>query len=130
VSELPKFAVSFDRRTRLLRWTMRGLWTMADVAELARAMYEATKHLGPPPQRYDGLCDSRDFPVQTNAVSNALGEIDRAGGRMRRGRFAIVVGSRMNKLQAERTLTGGGVRVFMAMDEAEAWLADKAGDAG
>jgi hypothetical protein len=121
----PPFEVAFDRKMRLLRWTMRGFWTMADVAAFAAAMRAATEPLGPPPQDYDGLCDSRDFPVQNREVSDALGHIDRIGSTMRRGRLAIVVGSTMNKLQAQRTLLSDGVRVFLSMDEAQAWLHDK-----
>ena len=119
---LPKFEVSFDRGARRLRWTMRGFWSLADVAAFAAAMRTATAQLGPPPQRYDGLCDSRDFPVQTREVSDALGEIDRIGAAMRRGHFAIVVASTMNKLQVQRTLLSDGIRVFFAMEDAEAWL--------
>jgi hypothetical protein len=122
-----KFEVTFDRNRRLLSWTMRGFWTLEDVAAFRRAMVAAIKPLGPPPHRYDGLCDSRDFHVQTGPVSVALGEIDRIGTSARhdRGRFAIVVGSVINKLQAERTLTGSGIRVFLSMREAEDWLQDK-----
>ncbi|WP_374943956.1 hypothetical protein [Sphingomonas sp.] len=123
--DLAPFDVAFDRSARLLRWTMRGFWTMADVAAFAGAMRAAIGHLGAPPHRSDGLCDSREFPVQSGPVSAALGEIDRIGSATRQGRFAIVVGSTMNKLQAERTLKGEGVRVFLSMQEAEAWLQDK-----
>jgi hypothetical protein len=123
-----KFEVAFDRKARLLRWTMRGFWTMEDAAAFGRAMYDATRHLGPPPQIYDGLCDSRAFPVQMGQVSAALGEIDRIGSRMRRGRFAIVVGSVMNKLQVERTLKSPGIRAFLSMADAQAWLQHKAVD--
>jgi hypothetical protein len=122
---LPKFEVRYDPAARLLRWTMRGFWTMADVAAFAQSMRAATKPLGAPPHSYDGLCDSRDFPVQSGEVSAALGEIDRIGGAMRKGRFAIVVGSAMNKLQAQRTLKGEGIRVFLVLDDALAWLREE-----
>lgn len=39
---------------------------------------------------------------------------------------AIVVGSHLNRMQAERTHTDPRFRVFMTMAEAEAWLAGKA----
>jgi hypothetical protein len=123
-----KFEVAFDSNRQLLRWRMQGFWTMTDVAAFRKAMGAAVGPLGPPPHEYDGLCDSRDFQVQTGPVSAALGEIDRIGtaARRDRGRFAIVVGSVINKLQAERTLKGNGIRVFLTIDEAEAWLQDKA----
>jgi hypothetical protein len=126
----PPFDVAFDRRARLLRWTMRGFWTMADVAAFAAALRAATEHLGAPPHVYDGLCNSSDFPVQNRDVSDALGQIDRIGSAMRRGRFAIVVGSAMNKLQVQRTLLSPDIRAFRSMGEAEAWLKDKPVDSG
>ncbi|HEU0044029.1 hypothetical protein [Sphingomonas sp.] len=118
----PAFEVRYDAVARRLRWTMRGFWTMREVAGLGAAMQDALAPLGPPPHRFDGLCDSRDFPVQSAEVSNALGLIDKAGSAMRQGRVAIVVGSMINKLQAERTLTSPDVRVFLTMEDAEAWL--------
>ena len=98
----PPFEIAFDRQARLLRWTMRGFWSLADVAAFAGGLRVVVKPLGLPPHRFDGLCDSRDFPVQSPAVSSALGAIDRIAATLRRGRVAIVVGSMMNKLQAER----------------------------
>lgn len=41
---------------------------------------------------------------------------------MRSGRTAIVVGSVINKLQAQRTLIDPDLRVFLTLDEATAWL--------
>ena len=122
------FELAFDRKAKLLRWTMRGFWTMADVAAFGRAMHAMTQQMGAPPHVFDGLCDSRDFPVQNREVSDALGEIDRIGSATRRGRIAIVVGSTMNKLQVQRTLRADGIRVFMSLSDAEAWLQGKTTD--
>ena len=116
------YEVRFDGTRRRLHWTMRGFWTLREVGGLAEAMRSALAPLGPRPHRYDGLCDSRDFPVQTAEVSHALGRIDQAGATMRQGRMAIVVGSTLNKLQAQRTLTSPDVRIFETLDSAQAWL--------
>ena len=118
------YEVRYDRFRRRLYWTMRGLWTMAEVGGFIGALRAATAPLGAPPFTYDGLCDSRDFKVQSREVSEALGKIDDASRTMREGRTAIVVGSMMNKLQAERTLKSSGTRIFLTMDDAEAWLND------
>lgn len=119
---LPPFDVRFSHTRRRLEWTMRGFWTMADVGTFATALRDAVESLGPPPQRFDGLCDSRDFPVQSPEVSGALGMIDAAGAAMRQGRVAIVVGSTINKLQADRTLISPDVRIFLDMAAALHWL--------
>jgi hypothetical protein len=125
---MEKFEVRFDAKARRLHWTMRGFWTMADVAAFATALRATVEPLGPPPHRYDGLCDSRDFPVQARDVSDALGMIEQVGRAMHEGRIAIVVGSVTNKLQAQRTLTGDRIRVFLDIDEARTWLAASAAE--
>lgn len=121
----PKFDVSYDRASRTLHWTMRGFWTMADVTAFAVALRQAITLLGSPPHVYDALCDSRTFPVQSAAVSAALGQINDIGRTMRSGRTAIVVGSAINKLQAQRTLVDPDLRIFLTLDEATAWLSHK-----
>lgn len=117
-----KFDVHYDRASRILHWTMRGFWTMADVAAFAASMRQAITVLGSPPYVYDALCDSRAFPVQSADVGAALGKINDIGKTIRTGRTAIVVGSVINKLQAQRTLIDPDLRVFLTLDEATAWL--------
>ncbi|HEX8447529.1 MAG TPA: hypothetical protein VF649_13060 [Sphingomonas sp.] len=120
-----KFDVRYDHADRILHWTMRDFWEMADVAAFATAMQRAVAVLGAPPHVYDALCDSRGFPVQSGEVSLALGRINDVGRTMRSGRTAIVVGSTMNKLQAQRTLIDPDLRVFLTLDAAMAWLGEK-----
>ena len=38
------------------------------------------------------------------------------------GHVAIVVGSQLNKLQAERTLVHPRVRIFLSMEDADRWF--------
>jgi hypothetical protein len=116
-----KFTVAFDSVRMRLSWTMRGFWDVTDVAAFGTALREALKPIGPPPLHFDSLSDAREFPVQSREVANALSAIERAGAAMRIGRVAIVVGSMMNKLQAQRSL-GPNVRTFMAIADAEDWL--------
>ena len=122
MSAVDKFDVRFDPAARRLHWTLRGFWTVADVAALGAAMQAAIEPLGPPPQRYDGLCDASGFPVQRREVSDALREIEQLASQSREGRVAIVVGSMTNKLQAQRTLTDDDVSIFRDRAEAIAWL--------
>lgn len=117
-----KFDVRYDRTLNMLHWTMRGFWTVADVTAFGAAMRQSMPVFGSPPFTYDALCDSRAFPVQSAEVGAALGRINDIGRTMRIGRTAIVVGSVMNKLQAQRTLVDPDLRVFLTLEEATAWL--------
>lgn len=116
-----KFRVAYDEKRRRLTWTMWGFWDLTDVAALGAALRAAVAPLGPPPLQIDSLCDSTDFPVQSQAVAEALGAIERVGAALNTGRVAIVVGSMMNKLQVQRALSAK-VRAFRSLEEAEAWL--------
>jgi len=51
-----------------------------------------------------------------------LANIMRGGMTFTSGRTAVVVGSQLNRAQAERTLVHPRVRIFMGMDEALEWL--------
>ncbi len=119
---MEKFEVRYDPAQCRLHWTIREFWSLADVAAFATALRAEVERLGPPPRRFDGLCDSRDFPVQSAEVSAALGQIEQASRHLQHGRVAVVVGSMTNKLQAQRTLAGDHVRIFLDADEAVAWL--------
>jgi hypothetical protein len=57
-------------------------------------------------------------------VADLLSEIMRGGMAITTGRAAVVVGSQLNKAQAERTLVHPRVRVFTTMKAARAWLAE------
>lgn len=117
------FAIAFDRQARLLRLTLNGLWSPLTVASFtAHLLVTATR------ERFvsrpvDVLSDSRRFAVQTGTVAAAFEGLMAKAANHGAGRTAIVVGSSLNKLQAERTLASPNVRVFLAMDEAEQWLA-------
>ncbi|NNM77165.1 hypothetical protein HJG53_09650 [Sphingomonas sp. ID1715] len=117
-----KFTVRYDAGSRTLHWRMAGFWNPEDVTAFALAMRAAVEPLGDPTPQMRGLCDSRDFPVQSAEVAQALGHLNRMIQSVRRGPTAIVVGSMMNKLQAERALQSPNLRVFLDMEEARAWL--------
>lgn len=55
-------------------------------------------------------------------VADLLAQIMRAGMAMTSGRAAVVVGSLLNKAQAERTLVHPRVRVYATLEGATNWL--------
>lgn len=68
------------------------------------------------------LSDSSRFPVQSLAVASGFERIRARGSKLHKGPTAIVVGSYLNKVQAERSLKGARIRVFLSADEARDWL--------
>jgi len=121
--ERDKFSISYSRAERTLSWRMAGFWDLEDVGAFLLAMRDIVVPLGPPPLLMKGLCDSREFPVQAPAVADALTNVNTLAQRTRRGPTAIVVGSMLNKLQAQRSLPDPLLEVFLDIDEARSWLA-------
>lgn len=120
------FNVEYDPRTNCLGLTVKGFWKPDDVATFAAAVgagAQAARNIRPD---FDVIVESLDFPVQAIDVADLLVNIMRGGIALTSGRAAVVVGSHLNKVQAERTLLHPRVRVFLALDAAKAWLAEPA----
>ncbi len=118
-----KFQIDYDPRRNRLNVEIRDFWTVETVREFAAASGARAQQVRAIRDDYDVLIDSRDFPVQANDVADLLPQIAEGGLALTTGRAASVVGSRLNKLQAERTQSHPRLRIFMTMAEAEAWLA-------
>lgn len=116
------FHASYDRRANCLNIVVKGFLQPHDVVPLAKAIGDAAQTAKSARDDFDVLVDSLDFPVQANDVADLLPGIMRAGMVLTTGRAAVVVGSQLNKAQAERTLVHDRVRVFMDMNTAHAWL--------
>jgi hypothetical protein len=119
-----KFRLDYDARRNLILIDLRDFWTVETVHEFAAAAGAKAQEVLAIRKDYDVLIDSRDFPVQANDVADLLPSIAQAGLTLTSGRAASVVGSHLNKLQAERTQTHPRMRIFMSFEEAEAWLAE------
>ncbi len=118
-----KFKIDYDPRRNRMLVVIRDFWTVETVQEFAAASGARAQQIRAIRDDYDVLIDSRDFPVQTNEVADLLPQIAEGGLALTTGRAASVVGSRLNKMQAERTQSHPRLRIFMTMAEAEAWLA-------
>lgn len=116
------FHVDYDRNTNCLTLRVAGFWKPEDVTDFARDV--GLKVLAAKAVRSDfNVCvESLDFPVQAMDVADLLTQIMRGGMAMTTGRAAVVVGSQLNKAQAERTLVHPRLRVFLAVAPARAWL--------
>lgn len=109
---------------RILVW-VSGLWTVDITRKFARAAGAKAREVRAISDEYDILIDSRDFPVQAQDVAMLLPGIANAGLALTSGRAASVVGSQLNRFQAERTQTNPRFRIFMTMPDAIAWLAER-----
>lgn len=119
-----RFGLAYAPASNRILVEIRGLWTVDTVREFAAASGAFAQQIRATRADYDVLIDSRDFPVQTNEVADLLPSIAEAGLTLTSGRAASVVGSALNKLQAERTQTHPRMRIFMTVEEAEAWLGE------
>lgn len=118
------YAIRFDPIRRIFHFELHGFWSIGTVIQfgaelLARTTVARVRH-----GRYAVLSDSREFPIQSAGVAPYFERIMARGIEMDVGPCAIVVGSHLNKLQAERLFQGGRARVVLDYAEAAAWLDD------
>lgn len=116
------FEVEYDRRANLVRIVVAGFWEPHDVPPFAAAVEAKVREASAISGDFDVIVESFDFPVQANDVADLLTGIMQRGMPLTTGRSAVVVGSQLNKLQAERTLFHPRVQVFRSLIEAREWL--------
>ncbi|MDQ0251536.1 hypothetical protein J2W22_003624 [Sphingomonas kyeonggiensis] len=119
-----KFRMEYDAARNRILVEIRDFWTVETVQAFAAAAGAKAQEVRAIRSDYDVLIDSRALPVQANDVADLLPSIAEAGLTLTSGRAASVVGSALNKLQAERTQTHPRMRIFMTMEEAEGWLGE------
>jgi hypothetical protein len=117
------FSLDYDSARNRIDIMICGFWTVETVHAFATAAGAKAHAVRAIRADYDVLIDSTGFPVQANDVADLLPPIANAGLSLTSGRAASVVGSHLNKLQAERTQTHPRMRIFLTRAEAEAWLA-------
>ncbi|MES2421681.1 MAG: hypothetical protein V4595_10320 [Pseudomonadota bacterium] len=120
------FQVEYDARTNLLTLTVAGFWQPDDVAAFAASVGAKVQEVIAIRTDFDVIVESLGFPVQAIDVADLLINIMRGGMAQTSGHAAIVVGSHLNKAQAERTLVHPRVRVFLAVADAKRWLVEVA----
>ncbi|TPG13078.1 hypothetical protein EAH84_06595 [Sphingomonas oligophenolica] len=117
------FAVNYDKDNNCLNVVVKGFWKPEDVALLASEVGSKANAARGIRQDFDACVESLEFPVQAMDVANLLTAIMQGAMALTTGRAAVVVGSQLNKLQAERTLVHERVRMFLSSGEAREWLA-------
>ena len=118
------FHVEYDPRANYLTLRVKGFWKPDDVPVFAASVGAEAQYAKSVRPDFDVIVESFDFPVQAIDVADLLANIMRGGMTLTSGRAAVVVGSHLNKVQAERTLVHPRLRVFLTLEDAKTWLAD------
>lgn len=121
------FRIDYDPDANRLKISVWGFMDPGDVTALATAVGAKAREARAIGGDFDVIVESLEFPVQANDVADMLTEIMRSGMALTTGRAAVVVGSFLNKLQAERTLVHPRLQVFSSMEEARSWLDQSSG---
>jgi hypothetical protein len=119
------FQVDYDRFTNILTLKVEGFWNPDNVSALAREVGLKANQARAIRDDFNVIVESFDFPVQANDVADLLAGIMRGGMVLTTGRAAVVVGSQLNRAQAERTLVHPRLRVFLTLEDARDWLSDE-----
>jgi len=123
------FAFRIDEKNKLVHVEIAGIMSVSEVErfneELLANASAARRLFG----SFRFLVDARLCPVQP---AETIGSFKLPHEVLKGGddRYAVVLGSTLSKLQANRLSDDDRVRAFLSMDDAEAWLSGCAPSAG
>ncbi|MDE0879408.1 MAG: hypothetical protein OSB00_12215 [Sphingomonas bacterium] len=117
------FKVDYDRAANCLNIAVKGFWKPEEVALFAKEVGLKARTARAIRRDFNVCVESLEFQVQAMDVAKLLTEVMRGGMALTTGRAAVVVGSQLNKAQAERTLVHPSVRIFLSTGKAREWLA-------
>ena len=115
------YTFEIDRARSLVRITMSGLFTLADIEAFLRDREKAHAELGCAPNRHLTLNDLRGMKIQHQEVVTAFRDM-LAAPEHRSRRLAFVAGTTLAKSQLMRALSGRDARCFEDVASAEKWL--------
>jgi hypothetical protein len=114
--------IEFDDDLALMTLTLTGYWTMEEFGAYEAAFLAVLQDIRKRHRDFRILSRSAEFPVQSVEVATAFGERIWGAVKDNRGPVALIAGSVLNKMQAERVFPDPNVRVFLSEEEARAWL--------
>jgi hypothetical protein len=106
----------------LLRVKLSGFWTMETFNAYKRDCGVEIEKLVSHHGRFDMLSDCNDFSIQGPDVSAAFEELKAMSDKMPQNRLAVVTGSALGRLQAERLVGNPHSRIFSTEAAALEWL--------
>lgn len=117
------FTIQTDPRCRLIRITLCGMLTVADVKELYRQEHAAILAMGCPLGEQLVLVDLSECPLQLQDIVAAFQQAMNSSAKAKR--LALVTGSSLARMQARRITSRADAALFETEDEALAWLFDR-----
>jgi hypothetical protein len=115
------FSFETDKSRRLVRITMSGLFTPADIRDFLEARRKAHVELGCAPNMHFTLNDVRGMKIQPQESVTGFQEM-LAAPEYRSRRLAFVAARTLARSQLMRALSNREARCFEDVAHAEAWL--------
>jgi hypothetical protein len=115
------FSFAIDKSRSLIRITMAGLFTPADIRDFLAARHKAHAELGCAPNKHFTLNDVRAMKIQPQESVSGFQEM-LAAPEYRSRRLAFVAARTLARSQLMRALSNREARCFEDVAQAEAWL--------
>ena len=117
------YTIGFDPDRSVMHACVAGFWTAATMRGFAEEFARERARLRAAGTRFGVLGDAVDFAVQSRETAEALTRMVDAASSDGAVPLAIVAGSTLSKMQAERAMAAPHVRVFTDRADALDWLA-------
>jgi len=116
------YSFSYDERRNLLSVKQSGYWALETFRAFEQEFLGWHAKIRARHDRYCVIAECADYRVQSNEVGEAFGRFFTRLMAENLGRYAILVGSTLNAMQAKRVFPQPHVQVFTDRDAAMAWL--------
>ena len=116
------YRIEFEDGHKLFHLTVEGYWTIDDFKAFEADAVPTVEKLVRRWGSFRYLSDARRYPVQSPEVGLAFKGYGDWVGKANKGPVALIAGSVLNKLQAERVFQAPRVRIFMDLTDARKWL--------
>lgn len=116
------YSFSYDEHRNLLTITQSGYWSLGIFDRFRQEFLALHSKILTCHPSYRVFAQCTDYPVQSHEVGEAFSVFFATLMHENKGRYAILVGSALNKMQAQRVLPQPHVKTFINGDTAMAWL--------
>lgn len=116
------YSFSYDEQRIFLTVTQAGYWSMETFERYKQDYLAWHSQIRSRHRHYRVFAECSDYPVQSIEVGEAFHALFQKLMDENRGHVAIMVGSSLNKLQAQRVLPQPNVKVFIDSEAAMTWL--------
>lgn len=113
---------SYDEQSNLLKVTQSGYWSLEIFDRFKQEFLALHSEVLTRHHSYRVFAQCTDYPVQSHEVGEAFSVFFAKLMAENNGRYAILVGSALNKMQARRVIPQPHVKTFTSSDAAMAWL--------